>query len=168
MCHSYNDKIVQNHGYCGIVWCGITDAEMAVKQSNREVSSQPASSPYSVHSYGSYEKPVATVHSPAALPYHPEPYHPEPYHAPQPYHAPEPHHAVAHHAAHLAPVAHHAVAHHAVAHHTMAHHAPAVNVPVVHTPAYHAPKPAYHVPVPPYRLPLDTLVWDTQDLATTV
>merc|ERR1719153_2023998 len=87
------------------------------------VSSQPAASPQSVHGYGGYEKPVAHVHAPAALPTHtpyaPAPYHPSPspYHpAPAPYHPPAPYHAPA----------------------------PA---------PYHAPAPAYHKPAPVYHKP---------------
>merc|ERR1712128_339972 len=49
------------------------------------VASQPHAAPQSVHGYGGYEKPIAHVHSPAALPH--APYHPAPYHpSPAPYH----------------------------------------------------------------------------------
>merc|ERR1712128_238891 len=96
------------------------------------VASQPHAAPQSVHGYGGYEKPVAKVIAPAALP-HQTPYSPAPYHpAPAPYHpAPAPYHP--------APAPYHS--------------APVVHAPVVHAPApYHAPVPAtYHPAPPPYK-----------------
>merc|ERR1712128_417841 len=113
------------------------------------VASQPHAAPQSVHGYGGYEKPIAKVIAPAALPHH-TPYAPAPYHpAPAPYHpAPVVHAPVVH-----APAPYHAPVpatyHPAPAPYKPApYHAPA---PVYHKPApiYHKPAPVYHKPAPP-------------------
>merc|ERR1711951_222446 len=81
------------------------------------VSSQPHAAPQSVHGYGyGYEKPVAAVHAPAALPA--PAYHAPAYHAPVVHAAPLVHHAPVVHAApivHGAPIAHAAPAYDAPA-----------------------------------------------------
>merc|ERR1711962_1195096 len=87
------------------------------------VASQPHAAPQSVRAYHNSEKPVAAVHSPAAVPG----YAPAPYHAPAPVY-------------HAAPVVH-APAYHAPV--VVAKPAPAYHAPV-HAPAYK--EPAYDEP----------------------
>ena len=118
------------------------------------VASQPHAAPQSVHGYGGYEKPIAAVHAPAALPHHGS-YHPAPAYAPEPYppapaYAPEPYHPT--------PVYHPKPYHPAPTYTPKPYHPAPVYTPAPYHPEpepYHPapyhPKPEPYHPAPAYK-----------------